>query len=758
MKARQPPPAAQGDQEVAALIETLHRTSQRLEALTAGELAAVADRDGRAFLLRHGDATRPAAILNALAAPIALLDRQGRVVSVNAAWQRFGADNALQLPMAGVGLNYLEICSQDGAVEAVALADGVRAVLAGAVASFSAEYPCHLPAQQRWFAVNVTPLPGSPPTGVVVMHVDTTAAKHGQEALRRFSTAMDALPDAIFLIDRDAMRVIHVNDMACRLEQQTHAELLVREPWTLFARSRAELEHIYDALITSGEAAEPLELPHRARDGSPGWIELRRHAQRTGERWTLVTLVRDITERKKAEARIVYLNRVYAMLSGINTLIVRVHDRDELFREACRIAVEAGGFRLAVICMVDRTAMRIVPVASAGKSDALLSAVEGLLSSPETAANTLLARALREKKTLLSNDSPHDTAVLLTPQYVACGVRAIAVLPLLVSGESVGALALYAGESAFFQDDELTLLSEMAGDIAFAIDNIAKQERLHYLAYYDVLTGLANQSLFLERVAQSMRGAARTGSRLAIFLIDLERFKNINDSLGHAAGDALLRQVAEWFTRQMGDANLLARLGSDHYAALLPVVKHDGEVERLVDATIKAFLEQPFRLNDAVFRISVKVGVALFPDDGADAESLFLHAEAALKKAKARGERYLFHTQAMTVSIVDKLSLENRLRQALDLGQFVLYYQPKVNLVSGKMSSVEALLRWNDPQSGLVAPGQFIPILEETGLIHDVGRWALHQAVADLGCGGPGQSQTAAGFAPADRCRPGRGP
>ena len=140
-----------------------------------------------------------------------------------------------------------------------------------------------------------------------------------------------------------------------------------------------------------------------------------------------------------------------------------------------------------------------------------------------------------------------------------------------------------------------------------------------------------------------------------------------------------------------------------------------------------AFLEHPFRLNDAVFRIAAKVGVALFPDDGADADTLFRNAEAALKKAKASGERYLFYTQRMTEAVAGKLTLENQLRQALDNGEFVLHYQPKVNLASGKLTGAEALIRWNDPRTGLVPPGRFIPILEETGLIHEVGRWALRQ-------------------------------
>jgi len=136
-------------------------------------------------------------------------------------------------------------------------------------------------------------------------------------------------------------------------------------------------------------------------------------------------------------------------------------------------------------------------------------------------------------------------------------------------------------------------------------------------------------------------------------------------------------------------------------------------------------------MNDAVFRIATKVGVALFPEDGADAETLFRNAEAALKKAKASGERYLFYNQKMTDAVAGKLTLESQLRQALNNEEFVLHYQPKVNLASGKLTSAEALIRWNDPRTGLVPPGRFIPILEETGMIYEVGRWALRKAIAD---------------------------
>jgi diguanylate cyclase (GGDEF)-like protein len=343
----------------------------------------------------------------------------------------------------------------------------------------------------------------------------------------------------------------------------------------------------------------------------------------------------------------------------------------------------------------------------------------------------MTARAIREKKAVVSNDSKSDANLVFGKKYDEFGIRSMAILPLVVAGEAEGVLALYASEVEFFRDEELKLLKDLAGDISYAIDHIDQQERLDYLAYYDVLTGLANRRLFLERVALHMRNATSTGHELALFLIDLERFKNINDSLGQPAGDTLLKQVAEWLTLRTGDPNLLARVGADHFALVLPVVRKDGNVTRLVEITMDAFLQHPFRLNESVLRIAAKVGVAVFPDDGANADALFSNAEAALKKAKASGDRYLMYSQNMSASVAGKLTLENQLRQALDNEEFVLHYQPKVNLKSGKLTSAEALIRWNDPRTGLIAPARFIPILEETGLINDVGRWALRKAVED---------------------------
>jgi diguanylate cyclase (GGDEF)-like protein len=245
------------------------------------------------------------------------------------------------------------------------------------------------------------------------------------------------------------------------------------------------------------------------------------------------------------------------------------------------------------------------------------------------------------------------------------------------------------------------------------------------------LTGLANRSLFLERVGQYLRGEASDRHGTAVLFIDLNRFRNVNDSLGRPAGDALLRHVADWLARNRGDANLVARLDADHFGVVLPNGAPGRDLARLLDEMLKTLVAQPFCLEDTVVRTSATVGIAMFPNDGANAETLFRNAEAALKKAKARGNRYLFYTSAMTDTAQGKLSLETRLREALERDEFVLYYQPKVSLSTGLLTGAEALIRWNDPEMGLTPPNEFIPILEETGLIYEVGRWAFGRAIED---------------------------
>jgi diguanylate cyclase (GGDEF)-like protein/PAS domain S-box-containing protein len=460
------------------------------------------------------------------------------------------------------------------------------------------------------------------------------------------------------------------------------------------------------------------------------WHSLPTHP-RTGGAVSMAAIGEDVTERRKAEARIAYLNRVYAVLSGINRLIVRVRDRAELFRDACCIATTEGDFPLAMMSALDRKTMKFVTVAIEGKDPSVVEAAKAIASGNDHPNKVMVKEAVRSRSPVIANDLQNEVRTGFRAKHAAFGCGSMVVLPLIAADGVTCLLTLYAKEKHFFHEEEMTLLTELAEDIGFAIDHLETQERFNYLAYYDALTGLANRNLFLDRLAQHLRGAASGGQQVGLFLIDLERFKNINDTLGQSAGDELLRQVAAWLTNTVGNADLLTRFNADHFAVVLPDVRHEEELERLIEKALDRFINHSFRLNHETFRIAAKVGIAIFPHDGTDSATLFKHAEVALKKAKVGGDRYLFYAQRMTETVAGRLTLENQLRQALDREQFVLHYQPKVDVATGQLSGAEALIRWNDPVTGLVPPARFIPILEETGLIYEVGRWALHRATAD---------------------------
>jgi diguanylate cyclase (GGDEF)-like protein len=321
--------------------------------------------------------------------------------------------------------------------------------------------------------------------------------------------------------------------------------------------------------------------------------------------------------------------------------------------------------------------------------------------------------------------------VLLAPQSMNLGSRALVALPLVVGGEAVGVLTLHAREPGFFDDEEMKLLLELAGDVSFAIEHIEKSEKADYLAYYDVLTGLANRTLFIDRLTHKLNAAAAGQHKVAVLLVDVERFKSVNDSLGRHAGDQLLKQIAERLRNYAPDTVEIARAGSDQFKLAIPGVTDENDVARFIEQGARECFGAPFQAGGADLRVRVKVGIAMYPNDGADAETLSRNSEAALERAKSTGSAYVFFADDMSKRVAGKLALEQQLEQALEKDEFVLHYQPKVDLESRRIVGMEALIRWMNAERGLVPPGQFIPLLEETGLIREVGVWAIRRAVRD---------------------------
>jgi diguanylate cyclase (GGDEF)-like protein/PAS domain S-box-containing protein len=426
------------------------------------------------------------------------------------------------------------------------------------------------------------------------------------------------------------------------------------------------------------------------------------------------------------------LSRVRSVSAEINAAIVRIRDRNELFSEACRIAVEHGKFVMSWIGMLDDASQELIPVARAGREAGYLDRIK-LTIDPDTTRNlTLAVEAVARCAPVVCNDIANDGR--MRPWRSAAlerGYHANAMLPLLVDQRAVGIFGLYASEPGFFDEEEVKLLVEMAGDISFALDSIGKGEKLEYLSYYDSLTGLPNRRLFVDRLSHHMHARGGDDRMVALILFNLERFRILNETLGRHGGDELLRQIANRLELAFHGKDNLAHIGADNFGVVIRGVRDAAEVAHAVENRVFGCLGDPFEIGDKKLRATARAGVALFPGDGDDADALFKNAEAALTKARTSGERYLFYAPQMNARVAEQLRIENDLRNALLQEQYVLYYQPRFDFANRRITGLEALIRWKHPERGMVSPGEFIPILEETGMITDVGRWALKRAALD---------------------------
>jgi diguanylate cyclase (GGDEF)-like protein/PAS domain S-box-containing protein len=512
--------------------------------------------------------------------------------------------------------------------------------------------------------------------------------KEAEQALRsseeRYRDLFEASPLPIWVWDGETLDILAVNQAAIQHYGFTRDEFLrmnVRDLWESSDAARYE-EHIRDRAELHNLQ---LQRRHRTRDGRAIDVEVTARRFVLSGRTVWLTLVNDITDRKRAEAALRESEEQFKQLAGNIPQafwITDVRHRDTIY-----ISPAAAG-------MLGRPLQELYRNARC-----LVQAVH-----PED------RRRVHDARKFAMRGGYDETYRVVRPDGTIRWVN----------------------DRAFPVQDESGNVYRIAGIAEDVTEKKFAEEQLMQLAHYDVLTRLPNRALFYDRMKQALAQAKRNQWTVGVMFIDLDRFKNVNDTLGHAVGDQLLQQVSERLSRSVRAGDTVGRLGGDEFAIVLSNFSSVLDAN-LVAQKIMAGFDEPFRLEGSDIYATASIGITLFPDDSSDQDTLIRNADAAMYRAKEAGRNaYQFYTSGMNARAVETLSLESSLRRALERNEFLLHFQPKASVTDGHIIGTEALLRWQHPERGVVSPGEFMRVLEETGLIMPAGNWVLRSVCAQI--------------------------
>ena len=454
---------------------------------------------------------------------------------------------------------------------------------------------------------------------------------------------------------------------------------------------------------------------------------------------TLLTF-RDL-QKREAESRglanaQVRLNRSLRLLINCNQLLIHADDEASLLNDVCRLIVEGGHYLMAWVGVAEQDADKTVrPIARFGLDDGYLDALDINWSEGERSRGPT-GTAIRTGEVQICQDLVNDPRMVVWRQEILHhGFRSSAAVPLKDARGTFGALMIYAAEPDAFIRQEVELLQKLADDLAYGIralrtrsEHKAAEDKLAFLAHHDPLTKLPNRLLLRDRFEQAVAATRRKGGHAAMLFLDLDSFKEINDSLGHDVGDELLIQVAERLRSCVRPTDTVSREGGDEFVVLLTGLTEPDAVAR-VARQLLATMEQPFEIAGSALHTTLSLGISVFPQDGSDFETLRRNSDAALFVAKDGGRNtYRFFDEQMNRDVLDRLQMQTSLRCALKNQEFRLHYQPQTRLRDGRVVWMEALIRWQRADGRLVGPAEFIAVAEQCGLIIPIGQWVLNEA------------------------------